>query len=78
MLVYTRHVHSIPLLCVHRRSIRRVRLVARLYVVCILYVDSFLFTLCSPLYVRPFESAGGWRRDTDVASCGWSLTQVYG
>ena len=78
MLVYTRHVYSVPLLCVHRCSIRRSRLVVRLYVVCVLYVGSFFFTLYSPLYVLPFESAGGWRQEIDVASWGWSVTQVYG
>ena len=44
-LVYTRHVYIIPLLCVYRCSVRRVRLVVRMYAVGILYVGRLFFYL---------------------------------
>ena len=64
--VYTRHAYIIPLLCVHRCSVRRVRLVFLLYVVGILYVGRFF--LCLVFASVCIDIRVGWRlaaRDQD-------------
>lgn len=64
-----------PLLCVRRCGIRRVRLVIDVDVLCIRYVDLFFNLVFASVRV---VIQGGWRREIDVASWGWSLTQIYG